>query len=163
LDLLAVDLDGDGRPEIVTRVVWGIAVLTANGARRFERRGAGLCLNAVVANLDGDSHRQIVMHIADRLIAVDSRGATRFHVDAVGHAGGDALAAIDLDHDGRDEIVLTTSDSEYPGRRPVTGKFRIFEGDGSIRFEEVMTCGTSSLLAADLDGDGSPEIAVASL
>ena len=78
-----------------------------------------------------------------------------------GYARGHALATVDLDGDGGDEIVFGSSDpSAVEGHGPTLAVYRA-NADGSRWTREVIDAGgvtVEDLVDADLTGDGNPDI-----
>jgi hypothetical protein len=179
------DLDGDGTPEIVTCVVSGAApirnhlyALRLDGSDlegwpiEVTSREAGYyaCTQAgvLLADLDGAGSRDVVRGMTGgELVAFDGRGRpldgwpVRLGPDRLGRRKeiNAELTALDLENDGRDEVVFVESGA-HPRLAAVAGDGRILPG-----FPRELTELTDrqAPAVADLDGDGMAEIIQATL
>lgn len=125
-------LDGRGRVELSTPVAWSEAALTAVASGR---------LAAV-----GHSYPEE----RDFLSLSPAGGAPLWRAD-LGWTAASALAAADLDGDGRDEIALGTKN----------GWVLVFSDEGRLLAEKNFQGEVSHLVAAELSGDGRRQLLVA--
>lgn len=125
-------LDGRGRVELSTPVAWSEAALTAVASGR---------LAAV-----GHSYPEE----RDFLSLSPAGGAPLWRFD-LGWTAASALAAADLDGDGRDEIALGTT----------SGWVLVFSDEGKLLAEKNFLGEVSQLVAAGLTGDGRRQLLVA--
>jgi hypothetical protein len=169
-----IDLDLDGRTEIITATTTGtVMVVGADGRPRAgwpRRTDEAFYAPSSAGDIDGDGLPEIVIGaMSGRLYAWQGDGSpvpgwpqVLFASGEVetGIAGGAALA--DVDRDGRDEIAVAT----------LTGRVWLMGGNGITRrgWPKALPAGTeppnpASVLAApalaDLDGDGVPDVIVA--
>ncbi len=179
------DLDGDGSPEVVTCVVSGSA-MRRNFLYAFRADGSILrgwpvevsstaggyysCSpgGVLLADLDGDGRPEVVRGMnLDEVQALGGDGRAlpgwpvRLGPDALGHVRGinADLAAADLDGDGRQEVLFVESGFQ-PRFVAVSGNGRFMPGFPLILPEVV---DRQAPAAADLDGDGIPELVQSTL
>lgn len=177
IEVATGDLDGDGRPEIVTaagagtnghvRVLdeTGQALYLVNGFFPFgtETRNG---LFAAVCDIEGDGVSELVTASGPggpprvSLWGLDGRGYLgEFAPFDEGRKEGMRIACGDLDGDGRDELVVAPA---YGGPATV----RVFDGRAFAQLAEFDAFGEGfsgglNLDLFDLDGDGRDEIIAA--
>jgi outer membrane protein assembly factor BamB len=109
------DVDGDGKPEIVA--CWGTGG-TRGVMRAFDGSGGAvwtldsdeyLRSEPVVADLDGDGRREIVVQGSRDILVVTLGGRIQSRWQGLGGGRGGVLP-VDVDLDGRTEILTGTSD-----------------------------------------------------
>ncbi len=175
--IVAADVDGDGRPDLVVTASAprGVSVLRNLGLGAFAPAVSYPVANApgtvAAADFDGDGHIDVAVTIRETSVVqilrnrgdgtLDAAGGPTLHVEAsasVGGAGvlGDLLVA-DLDGDGAPDVTVT---------RQLDNDIRVFFnlGDGTFDAPMDLAAGLQpqSLAAGDLDGDGAPELVVTS-
>jgi hypothetical protein len=173
--IAAGDLDGDGRLDLVVAdpaadgaaggpplVVFLRGAAGGYGVRLVEGLAAGREPRAVVArDLDGDGRRDLAAAGAGFFAFFRSTGGGAFaapiEVDAPG-ADLRALAVLDLDGDGR--LDLAAPDRAGPAvaalRQHAPGAFELLPP-----LEAPFLRGPIAIAAADLDGDGRDDFALA--
>ena len=158
--LHAVDLDGDGRLEIVAAAA-PAGSLAADYWYVVSRDGAGYSQSWVsprhpdpitrleVAQMDGDGALEVLVATGAQILVYD--GAGRQLQQTLPAAGPiRALRVADLDLDGAPELVFTSADDLFV-LDPATGALR-FQGAG---------LGGRDLAVGNVDGDPAREIVVA--
>ncbi|TDJ73981.1 MAG: VCBS repeat-containing protein [Planctomycetota bacterium] len=184
-DLLAVDLTGDGRPELVVaddiagEVVWFLNETSATtglafgAARRMAMRPGPRALTA--AWLDGDATPEVVVALGGpgtdlgfavlvaRFDAAAGLELIEGHRQAVDGAPIDVVAT-DLDGDGREDLVVLANDS-FGGQQGSVQVFLRAPDSAPGPFVALGPIATAlhprHVLAHDLNGDGLPELVVA--
>lgn len=184
-----VDLDADGRPDIVALVsqdseeVWAFA---NRGAGRFESRvlqgstnkdygSSGLS----VADVNGDGRPDLLYTNGDGFDYatpgarpwhgvqwLENRGGGQFAFHRIGDfPGAYSPVAADLDGDGDQDVVVVSAFNDWKDPRAVS--LLVFENDGREHFTpRVLAHAPTHLVvvkAADLRGDGRPELVTGSL
>lgn len=159
--LAIADCDGDGQVEIVTTD--GRSLFPPNercyvfdgrtGALEFATpQLLGPFEHLRLCELDGDPVPEVLVRSSDRYAQTLVLSADTLAVEATWSNGLGDCTVVDLDRDGRDEIV-----SPWPG----IGIHRFDANTGS--FVQVRSLNQNSdywysTRVADLDGDGAPEI-----
>ena len=172
--VLAADLDGDGRTEIIvafggtTQSAYTVTCYTMDG-KPFpgwtKREVSGIFLSSVsAADLDRDGASEIILAEAvmmegvDQVVVLDASGAVRegWPVRTSDSQGAQMTLSIgDLDQDGLKELVLVTQ-----------SKISVINHDGSASSAPWSSGGNppfnsnTTPLIADVDGDGRQEILV---
>jgi len=177
--LEVVDLDGDGRDELLVAAWEGVFVLRRERGGRWsrekvgegdQREGPAKGASEVRLGRLADGRRYIATiepwH-GSRVVAYTppgpGRGPWQRRVVDEDVAGGHALWCADLDGDGSDELVVAQRDPNHDLSRPPDGSRVLVYAPKSggrppLAFEKhVLDDGgvaAEDLVAADLDGDG---------
>lgn len=148
IDLAIADVDGDGSKELVSSNGTAVYVYSAASGTLKWSLPSGGGSSIAVGNVDGDSALEIV---------TTSYGGKGYVIDGITHAieweyinsfGAKAQLG-DLDGDGMQEIVGASS----------WYKITVIDADIKTPSREITTnLDIGSLLVADSDGDGIPEI-----
>jgi hypothetical protein len=160
------DLDGDGDLDIAAATAEGMALLRNDGRGSFAASGEALQASGrpaglAAADLDGDGSADLAVvssrssTLPGELIVLWSAGDPRSAESSrweIGRGPG-AIAASDLDRDGRIDLVVSWLSP---------GTVAVFAGKGERRFEQVaaLAAAAGPLASADLDGDGHGDLIV---
>jgi hypothetical protein len=176
--LAAGDVTGDGRPDLVVPFSNyygdnGVDVLVDRGAGRLARRPRFVSTGqppvaAALADLDGDGSLDLVTandeddtnRLADGSVSVflGARGGLGRRQDYRIGGGADGLVVRDLNGDGRPDVVVSRGEA---------GRFvsvLLNRGDGTLAAKRDYRAGgryAAAVTAADVDGDGWPDLVVA--
>ena len=164
LDLIVPNLDADDPGKLGGPYYGSVSVLLNDCDGTFASRvvynvGSSYSFRLAVADLNGDARADFVVAGADGMSAWLNRGDGTFRGGSSYPVDGDPTALIvgDVDGDGRGDVVSMEENS-------VGTDVEVFHnrGDGTFSAAMAFTAadGTSqnSLLAADLDGDGRPDL-----
>jgi len=168
--LFAADLDGDGDQDLAVANLntANVSVLKNNGNGTFGgavNYGTGSSAHSVyAADLDGDGDLDLaVASFANFVSVLKNNGDGTFGVSVNYPATGSpaSIFAEDFDGDGKQDIVT----ANWSGNSVTV---RINNGDGTFPFLGITHIiaptsdnGPFSVYAADLDGDGKPDLATA--
>lgn len=172
------DVDADGRIDTLTASREGVHLLR-KGTDGFTKATLATGIPGSAPNSDGSGEIKLGTLVGGRefLVTVEPMHGTavavyhpssegpsapwRRTVIDTGYVRGHALATVDLDGDGGDEIVFGSSDpSAVEGHGPTLAVYRA-NVDGSRWTRDVIDAGgvaVEDLVAADLTGDGNPDI-----
>jgi hypothetical protein len=148
------DLDGDGKPEIVTCLAstksapGGVVAFTNTGALKWKSTDPKVTCgfaSPAIADLDGDGKAEVIVRYS---VLDGASGKTRWVGKTLtsGTSAADLVTVADIDEDGKPEVV---------------GGNVVFNHDGTIKWQHP-TRPDGYPAIADLDGDGDPEIITAS-
>jgi hypothetical protein len=178
------DLNGDGRAELLIAsgadpgTTGSVALFINDGSGHFPTQtffNAGSSPSAIaVADLNGDrwpdiavaNSRNTTCSGAQGTIDIlfgDGTGGFRGAV-RTGGGGYETIAAADMDGDG-DVDLVALDEISHEGGWTQTSRVNVFVNDGSGRFAGPLQYATgsdpTSMIVQDLNGDGRPDIAVA--
>jgi hypothetical protein len=174
------DLDGDGRSELIATVAEGVQSYEMDDSGAFHERllaaPAGGPFNGaiVVGDFDGDGHQDLLLvhqfHLSEPDVpsilwgdghgGISGQASPSFDgIDAV-----ISVSAVDLDGDGRADLVAYASTARFTRRVIAVARSR---GRTGFAISELATVTTDygagqTLLAGDFDGDGLVDLAVGS-
>ncbi|HEV8058485.1 MAG TPA: FG-GAP-like repeat-containing protein, partial [Gemmataceae bacterium] len=159
------DLNGDGRPDIVTanRSDNSVSVLLSNPDGSFQTKETFATdtqpFSVAVGDVNGDGIPDIVTaNYAGSSVSVllgNGDGTFREHVDyPAGSAAYDAVLA-DVNHDGKLDIIVANKNDNTVG---------VLLGNGNGTFRAMksypVASGPFEVVVADVNGDGIPDIVV---
>ena len=164
---IAVDLDGDGRDEAITGDDAGhLKVLDADGDERWSSKVPGsnnmTVFQVAAGDVDGDGIEEVAAAAelydgeqGGQVALYSGTGDLLWTNELVGY-GQDVLLA-DLEGDGNNEVIVAEGGRAL-GDPCAIGAYRGATGE-QIWWMELPTCIVIHADAADVDGDGRPEIA----
>jgi enediyne biosynthesis protein E4 len=168
--LAVVDLDGDGRPEIVAgRRGGGLALYHNLGALRFadvtvaaglDPAAAATAITAV--DLDNDGARALVIASAGSASVMANLGELRFALAARldGSGSTEHILPVDLDGDGRLDLHFSNYDRNVPAN--TQNRLYLNRGGMQLAFAGLVGDGlTWTATAFDFDGDGDQDLYIA--
>jgi hypothetical protein len=172
--VVVADVNGDGRPDIVTGGDGGINVLLGNGDGTFQNPRTYSVTGAyhlwmAVADVNGDGRPDIVTAnanlggntVVNTVSVLLGNGDGTFQPPqppqafAVG-SNPNSVAVADVNGDGRPDIVTANNLFNTAG----TVSVLLGNGDGTFAPQQTFAVGwfPSSVVVADVNGDGRPDI-----
>jgi hypothetical protein len=166
------DLNGDGRPDVVTVNQNGtISVLITKPGGTFRARRdypvGGLPQGAAIADLNGDGHPDVAVASLGGFVTVllnkgdGTLGGKRTYAAGTGGSGPVSIAAADLDRDGSPDLVTSNSTErvEHGGVQSVSVLRNNGDGTFAAKQDYPISGGDPiSVALGDLNGDGKPDV-----
>ncbi len=170
----AADLNGDGKPDLVTAnfgpngSAGSVSMLLNQGNGTFAPKVDYLAgvqpASVAVADVDGDGKTDLVTANGNKVNVLLNKGDGTFAApisyaaDSSGFSSVHLVQAADLNGDGKPDLVTLRSINDLSSANVLLNK-----GDGTFAAPVSYAAGWSpyGVAAADLDGDGKPDLAVA--
>jgi uncharacterized protein (TIGR03437 family) len=162
--MVAIDLNGDSRPDLAAATTDRVAVLLNNGNGNFTNgpvtqvAGCSFANSLVSADFNGDSRNDLITGCGRDLYFLAANGDGSFRAPVKRSIGSLALylTAADFNADGRMDLAALARDN---------GFLSVLTGDGSggfsIERRYVVNPGTANVMPADFDADGILDLVVA--
>jgi hypothetical protein len=159
------DLNGDGRPDVVTANIWAdtVSVLLGNGDGTLQPKqdyATGSAPRAVaIGDLNGDGKPDLVAPSAGAVSVLLGNGDGTFQAkqDYATGAGPFSVSIGDLNGDGLPDIVTSNYGSQNVS-------VLLGNGDGTFQAKHDYATGApnpDSVAVADVNGDGVPDLVTA--
>lgn len=159
------DVDGDGSEELVYGDQAAVRCFRAkDGELKWVYNDhISICHGRMAfGDINGDGKAELVLGTEyaneDRtssVLALDGKGHLVWRKNGIkGDMGSTPAVIIDVDGDGRPEILKVELDLLNQAKMPWAGLF-CFRGDGTIKYRADFGC--SGMAVGDIDGDGVPE------
>lgn len=164
------NLNADALPDLVvgTQMSVTVPILLNNAGASFTLQTSPIVplgpVGVAVADVVGDANDDIIVTsaLASTVVVLQGDGAGGL-TPAVQVGAGDGprtVAAGDVDGDGDEDLIVGTSvDDEVYILRNEGGTFSFAESSGLGRLGEIVASGVRTVVAADIDGNGSVDLA----
>jgi len=151
--LVAADLDGDGRDEIVVGAEnWHHYVLDQQGEKRWHFESVHASTATAVADIDNDGQPELIAATEyNWWFAVSNQGEQRWQHNTIGGMGVTHVATA-RQPDGTHLVAFGCRD----------GTVQVVDAAGKLQFVLRSADTITGLAVADIDGDGAEEFLVAS-
>jgi len=174
---IVADVNGDGRADLVGPGQTAARVMLGNGDGTFQPRveypAGGPAQDVAVGDFTGDGNVDLAVAINDpqiglSLLSGNGNGTFNPPVNFPNSSGFDspALAAVDLDNDGRLDVVVGHQIACYTAPCRVSRTITVLRGNGNGTFqppqEITVGSGTAEIAVADFNRDGIKDLALAS-
>ena len=174
--IAAGDVNGDGKLDLVVASesdYWpdfengAVAILLGNGDGTFEPPTpytfVGYGESAEIADVNGDGALDLVVSNGYGVGIFLASGKGTFQSMVTYGSGGDSFAIADINGDGKPDLLVANECASVC----TTGTVGILLGTGTGGFRTIVTYGSGgfvadSVVAADVNGDGKPDVVVAS-
>jgi hypothetical protein len=160
-DMETADLDQDGDPDLIVPdgtagVYWWENLNEGQSwARHFIGASANMYTHDVaVGDIDGDGDLDVVGRPLDGDLFVYRNNGSTWTARSLATTGGEGLDLVDLDGDGRLDLVVNGQWHRAPAGDIITSTWTTHVFDAA-RLGQLM-----KVSAADLNGDGRPDIAL---
>lgn len=172
----AADLNSDGHTDLAVANRHGhtVSVLLNKGDGSFEAQpdiptdpSGPLSITAVDLDGDGQNDLAVAYELGHAVSVLRNKGGGTFEAQPLIFAGFGygpiSIAAADLNSDGQSDLAIAKSETNFDTSN-ITNAVAVLLNKGQGTFEaqaEIPTGdGPSSIAAADLNGDGLPDLAV---
>ena len=163
------DLNGDGKPDLVTADGFNtVSVLLGNGDGTFKApisyATGSNTVSVAVGDVNGDGKPDLVVaNILSDGVSVllgNGNGTFKAQTTYATQAEPRSVAIGDVNGDGKPDLVVA---NEFFGDPSGSVSVLLGNGDGTFKAQTTYAAGTypGSVVIADVNGDGKPDLAVA--